>query len=98
MSDNWKEKVQAAHEMVSALCLPRGSEGSRQWIMSIPAREDYDPDLVITDGLMAMEKHIDAITAERDELRRRLDAVIAHARLNHWNKRFIAIAEGRDND
>ncbi|HXE63196.1 MAG TPA: hypothetical protein VN519_06620 [Bryobacteraceae bacterium] len=32
----------AAHKMVSDLC-----HGRRDWVMSIPAREDYDPDLVI---------------------------------------------------
>lgn len=54
----WKNKVKAAHDMVSALCKPRGSHGAREWIMSIPANEAYDPDLVITDGLMAAEKRI----------------------------------------
>lgn len=64
----WKDAVKAAHEMIYALCQPRGSEGSRQWIMSIPAREDHDPDLVITSGLMAAEKQIATLTAERDRL------------------------------
>ena len=63
MSD-WSEEVKAAHDMVSALCLPRGSKGSREWIMSIPARPDYDPDLVITSGLMAAEKHIKGLEAQ----------------------------------
>jgi hypothetical protein len=36
-----------AHAMVSALCKPRGSAGAREWLMSIPAQPDYDPDLVI---------------------------------------------------
>jgi len=76
MMEDWTERVKAAHEMVSALCSHPDSKESRKWIMSIPARPDYDPDLVITSGLMAAEKQIDAITAERDEWKRRLDAVV----------------------
>lgn len=39
--------IEKAMDMVSALCRPRGSEGSREWIMSIPAQADHDPDMVI---------------------------------------------------
>jgi len=42
---------QAAQDMISALCQPRGSQGHRDWIMSIPAQLDYDPDLVIGQAL-----------------------------------------------
>jgi len=42
---------QAAHDMICALCRPRGSQGHRDWIMSIPAQPDYDPDLVIGQAL-----------------------------------------------
>jgi hypothetical protein len=66
MSTTWKDKVKAAHEMIHALCQPRGSAGSREWIMSIPARPDYDPDLVITSGLRAAAKEIDRLAAEVD--------------------------------
>lgn len=50
----------AASEMVSALC-----ERKRQWVMSIPARRDYDPDLVIGDSL----QDIPALLAEVRRLR-----------------------------
>lgn len=59
-ADGWREKVNAAHDMVSALC-----KRKREWIMSVPAREDYDPDLVITDGLMAAERRIKELEAAR---------------------------------
>ena len=49
--DSIKARIDKAHEMVSALCRPRGSEGSREWVMSIPVREDHDPDVVISDAL-----------------------------------------------
>ena len=42
-----EEREQKATEMISSLCKPRGMEGTREWIMSIPARPDYDPDLII---------------------------------------------------
>jgi len=79
MSTTWKDKVKAAHEMIHALCQPRGSAGSREWIMSIPARPDYDPDLVITSGLRAAAKEIDRLAAEvdaRDEVIGRLLAML----------------------
>ena len=38
--------LNAAQKMVSDLC-----HGKREWIMSIPARPDYDPDLVIGKAL-----------------------------------------------
>lgn len=41
-----KAHLEAANKMVADLCL-----GKRDWFMSIPAREDYDPDLVIGQAL-----------------------------------------------
>ena len=74
---DWKTKIDAAHRMVSALCQPRGSAGTREWIMSIPARPDYDPDLVISAGLRAAEaevkrlrKQVKLLTFQLDTLRR----------------------------
>jgi hypothetical protein len=66
--EDWREKVRAAHAMVHALCQPRGSEGSREWIMSIPADESRDPDLVITHGLMAAEQRIEELEAASQPL------------------------------
>lgn len=63
-TSEWREKVAAAHDMVSALCLPRGSKGSCEWIMRIPADPENDPDLVITSGLVAAEKRIAELEAE----------------------------------
>ena len=42
------EKIEKAEQMVSDLCQRR-----REWIMSIPASPDHDPDLVIADALRA---------------------------------------------
>ena len=42
---------EAAQNMISALCQPRGTQDHRDWNMSIPAQLDYDPDLVIGQAL-----------------------------------------------
>lgn len=60
-------KIDAADEMVRALCKVRGESGAREWVMSIPARPDYDPDLVIGDALRAARKAIEG-AAEPDDL------------------------------
>lgn len=46
-----RKRTEAAQKLIVALCKPDGAEGARRWIMSIPARVDYDPDLVIGDAL-----------------------------------------------
>lgn len=48
--------IKRASDMVDALCKPRGTEGAREWVMSIPVRPDYDPDIVIGDGLTVGKK------------------------------------------
>lgn len=45
------ESIARAHQMVSDLCNRR-----REWIMSIPVRLDYDPDVVIATGLQAAKE------------------------------------------
>lgn len=56
-----RERIGLAADMVSALCQPRGTEGSRDWTMSIPAEPDRDPDLVIAAGLDAGRTALDAL-------------------------------------
>src|SRR5690554_3103275 len=58
-----RQRNEKAHEMVTALCKPRGTEGSREWIMSIPARPDDDPDLVIGQALNDAKRLIDRLAA-----------------------------------
>lgn len=65
-----RKKIERASQMVEALCKPRGSEGSREWAMSIPARPDYDSDLVIGDGLdagRAALERLEELDSERAE-------------------------------
>ena len=59
-----REALAGAHQMVSDLCKRQGEPGWRRWVMSIPARPDYDPDLVIGAGLRAG----DVLLARVDEL------------------------------
>lgn len=54
--DDIEERLTAADNMVHALCQPRHTEGTREWYMSIPARPDYDPDLVIGASLWDTHK------------------------------------------
>lgn len=65
-------KIEAAEAMVSALCQTRGTPGAREWTMSIPARPDHDPDLVIGDALHAARKlilsHPDAGSGARERV------------------------------
>lgn len=59
--------IQAASEMVSALCQPRGSAGAREWTMRIPAHPD-DPDLVIAAALGTADAALDALDSARAEV------------------------------
>lgn len=45
--------IEVAYKMVTDLC-----DGKREWNMSIPAQENYDPDLVIGKALMEAKKYI----------------------------------------
>jgi hypothetical protein len=91
--NNAKQVIETAMGMVTALCLPRGTEGARNWIMSIPARPDYDPDLVIARGLTAAEKEIDRLEQQCEEL---LAALIEHQELTRPIQRSIdAIAKAQ---
>ncbi len=48
-------KIATAEAVVNALC-----DGSQRWTMSVPARVDSDPDLVISDALMAAREALSA--------------------------------------
>ena len=49
-------RCEAAMQMISDLC-----DGKRNWMMSIPARPDYDPDLVISAALADIPKLLEAL-------------------------------------
>jgi hypothetical protein len=71
MSDEmreWERKYEAAMEMISNLCRRQTDPKYREWIMSIPARPDHDPDLVIGEALRAMKKEIVAGRAAEEAL------------------------------
>lgn len=50
--------IERAEQVVNELC-----EGERRWTLSVPARPDHDPDLIIASGLHAAKKEIDALRA-----------------------------------
>lgn len=51
-----RSRCEAAMQMVGDLCT-----GKRNWLMSIPARPDYDPDLVIAAALADIPKLLEAL-------------------------------------
>lgn len=55
-----RERYEKAYAMVNALC-----QREREWIMSIPARRDYDPDLVIAASLDDIRYLLDLIERQR---------------------------------
>jgi len=67
--DGLEHKVQAAREMIHNLCSPRFAAEHREWEMSIPARPDYDPDLVIADAIRVLEAQLIATRAELRDLK-----------------------------
>lgn len=60
-------KIGRALDMISALCQTRGTPGAREWLMSIPADKERDPDLVIGAALRAARKVILAGAPGRDK-------------------------------
>jgi hypothetical protein len=85
------QEIESAREMVRALNRPRGTEGARDWSLSIPARPFHDPDIVISTALDVALEFIDetmkakeAAEAERDQTVRwyidRYETLMAWAR------------------
>lgn len=79
------EQVQLSYSSAQR-CIDELCQGSRKWTMSVPARPDHDPDLVICRALEDQQKLITALLAQvpADERRthaaeRRLEAVTGAA-------------------
>lgn len=73
-------RIDKALNMVNSLCKPKGAEGSREWIMSIPAKPDSDPDLVIAEGLQAGKEALAHREQELADANARYEQVT-----NDWN-------------
>lgn len=68
-------------DLVSALCLPRDCQGSREWMMTIPVDLDRDPDVVIGDALLAAThalRRIKMMELRRTEATSRLSNAIGN--------------------
>lgn len=59
-----KAKVEKAHQVIHDLC-----QGKREWIMSIPADRDGDPDLILNDTLMLLEERVKQLEEENTRLK-----------------------------
>lgn len=67
---NVEEREELAHKMINDLCRRKNDPQSRDWIMSIPAREDYDPDLIIGASLRDIPALLTKLaTVEADNVR-----------------------------
>lgn len=63
MSDELIAKIDKAHKVVCDLC-----SGKREWIMSIPAQPDDDPDLIIGESLRKARAEIISLRSRVEEL------------------------------
>lgn len=71
-----RERKENALDIVYRLSKARGSAGSIEWVMSIPAQPDRDPDIVIARSLRDiddMSDTIDALTSTLAVTRRALE-------------------------
>ena len=73
------EAIARARQMITALCKPRGSEGAREWVMSIPANRERDPDLVISDAIRALEAALAEAQRRADGLENELETRLLEA-------------------
>lgn len=75
-----KQHLEAAHQMVSDLC-----HRKREWIMSIPARPDYDPDLIIGQALRDADRLLECLTESNSLLRSALSIAERDGLETNWN-------------
>lgn len=83
-----REKIERADQMVTNLCKPRYTPNAREWTMSIPARPDHDPDLVIGAGLDAGRAALERLEKLEAELRlcRSFHEVAVRQRDTAWSE------------
>lgn len=62
--DAIEKRREAADNLNAQLC-----DGTRRWVMSIPARPGYDPDLVFSDTAKDTERLVAALNEARKRLR-----------------------------
>lgn len=75
-----EEQLEAAWEMIRALCTPTYAPNHREWRMSIPVRPNYDPDVVIGTALRGLREVL-AERREREKVLPELTATVAdHAK------------------
>lgn len=98
-----RARAEKAHQMVVSLCKPRNTEGHRDWLMSIPAQPNYDPDLVIGASLRDIPYLLDlaATQAQRIaelELRWQLTSTTAKLAMEQMESRVTALREALERE
>lgn len=71
-------RKEAANRMVSALC-----QREREWILSVPARPDYDPDIVISSSLCDIPALLDHIREQETQIAELREAI---QRMADWDE------------
>ena len=73
-TEDARQKFDKAWRVIASL-----SDGTQDWTMSVPARPDSDPDLVISDALRCAR----ALVSERDALRTENESLLRGLRGKH---------------
>jgi hypothetical protein len=88
------ERLDRAYDVVSAL-----SQGRERWTMSVPARPDADPDLVIGGALSAAKSAIEALQARAEAAERERDEMfrgfVGHVYVTNEEYDRLIAAEAR---
>lgn len=96
-AEMWARNAKAV-QMVGDLCEPRFAKAHRSWTMSIPARPDYDPDIVIADSLKDLPEALNEIARLQAESASRLALAkeLAQGLVEHLDHAMGACADQRD--
>lgn len=58
------QRLAASREIIRRLCLQRNDPEAREWMMSIPARTDHDPDLILEASLNDVSNLVAALAQQ----------------------------------
>lgn len=93
--DRAREICREARTMIENLCRPKNDPKTREWVMSIPVRQN-DPDMVLGRPIEKLEKALDELDA-KDKRIEELEGKLEKARsaLEYYKGRSIYCDEGK---
>ena len=80
------QMIRRAEKVLDELC-----EGKREWTMSVPARPDHDPDLIVGEALYRARLEIERLRNMEDASREVIRAL--KAKLAKTGVRFCAVCD-----